>query len=144
MPTIYPAYFDGQQIFGDEASTVVVNAATVDPAQGIPAAIDAFLGNSPGTTQYGADAGGECWLLSGTFTAPTGSGVAALEATLRGYAGTTAQFAFPTGLPWPNQWRNNWNCRFLANEFVPGAVTETAGGAWTVAYKLIVRQSPQT
>ena len=116
IPAADAPLFDGQPIFGDLPSLQITQLA-----QGRAQDVDAFLGLSPGTTQYGADpSGGKLWGISGALIAPSSAAVSALEATLLSFAGGTAAFGRPTGLRFPGDYvLEPHYCHFVTGEFVP-------------------------
>jgi hypothetical protein len=135
------ANFDGQQIFGDTPSFNVI--PVVPGYAGGAAAVDGFLGLTPGTTQYGPDpSGGSLWGITGALIAPSSDAVAALQATLLSFAGITSTLGIPTGNPYPSDFAYERSCYFVAAEFVPspGGIVPIGGGFWSLGYSLIVRQ----
>jgi hypothetical protein len=87
--------YDGQPIFGGTPSF------TVQPLQlGTAAAVDAWLGLTPGTTHYGAPpSGGRLWGITGALEGSSVAAVQGMSSTLLSYAGLTVTFGQPTGLP---------------------------------------------
>lgn len=129
--------FNGQPIFGDLSSFAVAplpfNTA---------AAIDTFLGFTPGTTFYGADASGHLWGITGALVADSSGGVAAMRATLLSFAGPAGRLNIPTYLRFPADYQWVPNCYFVAAEFVPspGGIVPIGGGMYNLGYALVVRE----
>ena len=148
--TIAPPSWDGQNIFG--AGPFTSAPLTNAYAGNIPGLVDAWLGNEPGTTRYGPDAGGVLWAVSGSFTDPSNeSGPAAQAAALAAFGTApapgqpsppTVPFGRPTGYPFPGQYEYRKNCYFVPSEFVPNpAGTQAlAVSGYQLTYVMIIRE----
>lgn len=142
----YTPLFGGQPLFGPLASFEyqLLQAGTA----GLPVAIDAWLGNAPGTTRYGSS-GGRIWGFTGALIAPTSDGVAALEATLLSFAGPACVLGLPLSVTprdptnkWPGDYQWWQGCYFVAAEFVASSdgVVSYQGNQYSLSYAMIMRQ----
>lgn len=134
IPTNPPPRFNGVQLFGDLESFSWSSMA------GGAAGVDAFLGNTPGTTAYGNQ---RMYALAGALIGPTQQAVQDQIDLISSYAGITASLGFPTdqrptGLNFV--WAP-WSCYFLASEFKPGSIQPYAGNMFASSYLLIMRSA---
>ncbi len=130
--------FGGTRIWGDPGSFVVGRL------NGSPAAVDFWLGLSPGTTIYGAGTGtGRIWAVAGKLVGPSPAGVLSAFATLVSFAGLNYTFIFPSGETFAySAWQARPNCRFLTTEVVtdPNGI-QGQGLSYSLLYWAVVRDS---
>ena len=131
------AVLAGQSLFGDTPSfySYQLNNTTDSAVQ-----VDNWLGNTPGTTQYGVQSGGRIWLVSGLFIGDSPTDIANQQSLLMSYAGITATVGLPTGYAWPQDFKWWKGGRFNANEVVLGSTTSYAGNRYQAPFKMIIRQ----
>lgn len=131
MSALLPALFDGQDIFGSPAqfSAQELSVST-------PAAIDAFLGNSPGTAKYGSQ--GPLVGISGVIASATSAAVTAAIANLTSFAGVDASFVLPPNISLVGGVTGYAAAYFSSTDLVPGTLT-SGGSAWQQPYSLVLR-----
>jgi len=126
--------FNGQAVFGDPSKFVVGGL------NGTPAAVDGWLGLTPGTTVYGAGTG-RLWGIAGTFGDVSSAACSADLAALQALEGPIGVFAFPTGEKFSfTAFRHRDSCRIAPGECVGDpAGPQGSGSAWTLRYWAVVR-----
>ena len=133
--------FDGVAIFGPNAGFTV---QLLGPwAAGPAAAIDNFLGLTPGTTQYGGN--GKLWGITGQLVDSSADAVAADQAALLAFAGITAPFGRPTNEKYPADFIVETKpCYFVAAEFIPAeaGIVAIGGGQYGLNYSMVIRELP--
>jgi len=124
----------GQAVFGLPA------AFSVGQLESAPAAIDGWLGLTPGTTVYGAGSG-RLWGIAGSFQESSSAACSADFAALQAACGTSGAFSFPTGEKFAfTAWRTRPSCRIVPGEVVADPNGPHGSGSyWTLAYWGVVR-----
>ncbi|MHB8397360.1 MAG: hypothetical protein ACYDCI_00275 [Candidatus Limnocylindrales bacterium] len=133
--------FDGQAVFGSQAA--ITAQQLVPGIAGSAAAIDAFLGLTPGTTRYGAEPGGSLWGVTGAFVASSSGAVSAIETAFVALAGITATLGLPTNQTFPSDFEYLAGCYFTGGDFAASSagIVSTGGGMYSLSYAVVFRQT---
>ena len=132
LPTV--ATFNGSDVFGDPSQL------SVSTLNGTASAIDTWLDLEPGTTQYGAGPGCNCYGITGVLFGADSPTCEAALAKLQALTGIVSTLLVPTGEAFPDAWATHRNCIIQPAELIPSSEgIQTVAGGSSLAYTLVVR-----
>ena len=131
-----PGTFVGRNVFGDPGSL------SWTPLVGNPASIDAFLGNSPGTTVYGVPASGHAVGVQGTFIAASAAGCTSQQNALTALSLQVGELVLPTADPHVGATQSFTDTYFQPAEYVASSagILSYPGSQNSLDYKIVFRQ----
>lgn len=136
--TFYTPTLDGLSLFGDPAQFTAL------PLAGSAADVDAWLGLTVGTTQYGPNTSGAAFAVSGVLLDTSSAAVLADQIALTAATALRGvDFGRPTGSPWPPVYLVHTGCWIEPGELVfsAGGITSVGNGLYQLPYRAVVRQA---